>query len=77
MMKWHYGVAVITTEQLHPIKSELMFCAVSSTSFGVSQICMVRISDNVCYWKKGQTPLINQPCHKKNYHHHHNQVTQT
>lgn len=38
MMKWHYGVAVITTEQLHSIKSELMFYADSNPARAVSDV---------------------------------------
>ena len=36
---WRRGVVVITTAQLHSTKPELRFCAGSTPSRGVSEIC--------------------------------------
>ena len=37
-IKWHHGVAVITTAQLHSIKPELRFCAGSNPAHNVLEI---------------------------------------
>ena len=45
------GIMVITTAHLHSTKPELRFCAGSNPARGVSEIVMVRISDNGPGWK--------------------------
>ena len=42
-----------TTANFHSTKSEFRFCAGSNPTRGVSEIAMVRISDNDPGWKLG------------------------
>ena len=37
--KWHPGVVVITTAQLHSTKSKFRFCTSSNSAYGMSEVC--------------------------------------
>ena len=39
MARWHLGVAVITTAQLHSRKSQVIFCTGSNPACDVLEIC--------------------------------------
>ena len=45
------GAVVITNAKLRSTKPELSFCTGSNPARAVSEICMVRISDNGPGWK--------------------------